>query len=82
MHVIINFLSMILWHICSKARTVEPEKHPLLANGPETTFIARQQILNKQDQMAAARELLSEHVPAATDMKMNNVFCVGYAEES
>jgi hypothetical protein len=38
-----------------KARTVEPEKQPLLANGTETshktnnrTSIARQQILNKQ----------------------------------
>jgi hypothetical protein len=36
-----------------KARTVEPEKQPLRANGCEThngtTSAARQQILNKQD---------------------------------
>jgi hypothetical protein len=25
-----------------KARTVEPEKHPLLANGSETTFVSGQ----------------------------------------
>jgi hypothetical protein len=25
-----------------KARTVEPEKHPLLANGSEATFVSRQ----------------------------------------
>jgi hypothetical protein len=36
-----------------KARTVEPEKQPLLANGSETTFVSRQQ--------------LGKHVPAATD---------------
>jgi hypothetical protein len=36
-----------------KARTVEPEKQPLLANGSETTFVARQR--------------LGKHVPAATD---------------
>jgi hypothetical protein len=33
-----------------KASTVEPEKCPLLANGPETTFASRQQ--------------LGKHVPA------------------
>jgi Na+/melibiose symporter-like transporter len=32
-----------------KAGTVEPEKQPLLANGSETTFIARQQVQNKWD---------------------------------
>jgi hypothetical protein len=36
-----------------KARTVEPEKQPLLANGSETTFISRQR--------------LGKHVTAATD---------------
>jgi hypothetical protein len=36
-----------------KARTVEPEKQPLLANGFETTFVSRQR--------------LGKHVPAATD---------------
>jgi hypothetical protein len=30
------------------ARTVEPEKQPLLANGSETTFISRQQPWNRQ----------------------------------
>jgi hypothetical protein len=52
-----------------KARTVEEEKLPLLANGLETTFVVyndgetdkgttsvgRQQIHNKQTQTAAAR---------------------------
>jgi hypothetical protein len=36
-----------------RARTVEPEKQPLLANGPETTFVSRQR--------------LGKDVPAAVD---------------
>jgi hypothetical protein len=36
-----------------KARTVEPEKPPLLMNGSETAFVSRQR--------------LGKHVPAATD---------------
>jgi hypothetical protein len=32
-----------------KARTVEPEKQPLLANGSEITFASRQQQRNKRD---------------------------------
>jgi hypothetical protein len=36
-----------------KARTVKPEKQPLLANGSETTFVSGQR--------------LGKHVPAATD---------------
>jgi hypothetical protein len=36
-----------------KARTVEPEKQPLLGNGYETTFIPRQR--------------LGKHVPATAD---------------
>jgi hypothetical protein len=36
-----------------KARTVEVEKEPLLANGPETTFVSRQRLGN--------------YIPAATD---------------
>jgi hypothetical protein len=36
-----------------KARTMEPEKQLLLANGSETTFVSRQR--------------LRKHVPAATD---------------
>jgi hypothetical protein len=36
-----------------KARTVEPEKQPLLTNGPETTFVSRQR--------------LGKHVPGVTD---------------
>jgi hypothetical protein len=63
------------------ARTVEPEKQPLLENGSETTLISRQrpptdkgttsvtrqQIRNKQEKKAAAREWLHKHVPTATD---------------
>jgi hypothetical protein len=37
-----------------KAKTMEREKQPLLANGFETTFVSRQR--------------LGKHVPAATDM--------------
>jgi hypothetical protein len=37
-----------------KARTVEPQKHPLFANGSETTFVSRQRL---------------KHIPAATDMQ-------------
>jgi hypothetical protein len=36
-----------------KARTVKPEKHPLQANGSETTSVSRQRLGN--------------HVPVATD---------------
>jgi hypothetical protein len=31
-----------------RARTVEPEKRPLLVNNSETTFVSRQQPQNKQ----------------------------------
>jgi hypothetical protein len=31
-----------------KARTVEPEKQPLLANGSETKFVSRQRPRNRQ----------------------------------
>jgi hypothetical protein len=43
-----------------KARTVEPEKHPLLVNGSETTLVSRQR--------------LGKHVPVATDTVGNGVF--------
>jgi hypothetical protein len=46
-------VSIIIVAYLLKARTVEPEKQPLLANGFETTFISRQR--------------LGKHVPAATD---------------
>jgi hypothetical protein len=36
-----------------KARTVEPYKQPLLANGYETSFVSRQ--------------MLGKHIPAATN---------------
>jgi hypothetical protein len=78
-----------------KARTAEPEKKPLQANGSEkhsflgngretdngTRPVARQQILDKQQQTAAAREQLGKQVPAATDTRMNGVVCAGHAEE-
>jgi hypothetical protein len=38
-----------------KARTMEPEKQPLLANGSETTFVSKQR--------------LGKHVPAVTDTR-------------
>jgi hypothetical protein len=64
-----------------EARTVEPEKPPLLVNGSETTFVsfnvretdngttpvAGQQILHKQEQGAVSRQRLGKHIPAATD---------------
>jgi hypothetical protein len=50
-HPNINPLSIAAYLL--KARTVEPEKQPLLVNGYKTTFISRQQ--------------LGKHVPAATD---------------
>jgi hypothetical protein len=43
-----NIVSYLL-----KARTVEPKKEPLLANGSETIFVSRQR--------------LGKHVPGATD---------------
>jgi hypothetical protein len=46
----------------------------------KTTFIARQQILNKQ-QMSAARNRLGKHVLAVMDMQQRNgVFYMGHAE--
>jgi hypothetical protein len=53
-----NFVAYLL-----KARTVAPEKQPLLANGAETTFVSRQR--------------LGKHVPAATDTHYNNIGTVG-----
>jgi hypothetical protein len=65
-----------------KARTVEPEKQPwnmFVGNGHKTAnrmmSVARQQILNKQEQMTTARERLSKHVPAATDMHVTDEWC-------
>jgi hypothetical protein len=62
-----------------KARTVEPEKQPLLANSSETTFVSRQR--------------LGKHVPAATgthatiEVLLETVFSTrsvqrGYKEDS
>jgi hypothetical protein len=45
--------SIVAYILKAKARTVEPEKQPLLANGSETAFVSRQR--------------LGKHVPAATD---------------
>jgi hypothetical protein len=72
-----------------KARTVEPEKQLLLTKGSETTegtdkgttSVDIQNILNSQEQMAAARKRLGKQVPAATEMRMNGVVCAGRAEE-
>jgi hypothetical protein len=61
------------------ARSVEPEKLPLLANGSETTFVSRQRI--------------GKHIPAATDthatieILLEMVFCtwsvqMGYKEDN
>jgi hypothetical protein len=46
-----------------------------------TTSIARQQIHNKQEYKADARERLGKYVPAATDTRMNGVVCPGRAKE-
>jgi uncharacterized protein VirK/YbjX len=40
------------------ARTVEPEKQPLLANDPETPFVSRQRPRNKQRTTLIARHQL------------------------
>jgi hypothetical protein len=57
------------------ARTVEPEKQPLLANGSEISFVSRQHILNKQEYAAAARERLGKPVLAATDTHATDERC-------
>jgi hypothetical protein len=44
-----------------KARSVEPEKQPLLAKGSETTFVSRQRV--------------GKHVPAATDTYVTEERC-------
>jgi hypothetical protein len=78
-----------------KVSNVEPEKQPLLANGSEqhsflgngretdngTTSVAREQILNKQEQTAASTERIGKRVPAATDTRMNGGVCAGRAEQ-
>jgi hypothetical protein len=58
---------------------VEPEKQPLLASGSETTFASRQR--PRKDNGTAAWGRLGEHVPAATDTRMNGVVYAGRAEE-
>jgi hypothetical protein len=62
-----------------EARTMQPEREPLLANGSEATYVSRKRPRNrhrndarckaedKQEQTAAARKWLGKHVPAATD---------------
>jgi hypothetical protein len=53
-----------------KARNVEPEKQPLLADGSEIIFVSRQ-----------TKERLGKHVTAATDSHATeNVFYVVRAE--
>jgi cytochrome c5 len=52
-----------------------------LGNGRETDngtkSVARQQIISKQEQTAAARERLGKHVPAATNThtKIKDIVC-------
>jgi hypothetical protein len=58
-----------------KARNVEPERRPLQAKGIETTSVSRQQILNKQEQTAVAKERLGKYVPAATDTHATEERC-------
>jgi hypothetical protein len=62
-----------------KARTAEPEKqHSFLGNGRETDngmSVARQQIINKQGQMAAAMERLDKRAPATTDKHATEEWC-------
>jgi hypothetical protein len=41
-HYVMNIVAYLL-----KAKTVEPEKQPLLANGSETIFVSRQRPQNK-----------------------------------
>jgi hypothetical protein len=47
----------------------------------ETISVARQQLINKHEFKAAAREQLGKHVPVATDARMNVVLYVGCAEQ-
>jgi hypothetical protein len=50
-----------------KARTVEPEKQTLLANGSETTFTARQRIHNEQyTRPLLGNAFTNKHVPTET----------------
>jgi hypothetical protein len=53
-----------------KARTVEAEKQPLLTNGSKTTFVVRQQIINKQVYTALlANTFTNERVPTTTNQQ-------------
>jgi hypothetical protein len=57
-----------------EARTVEPEKQPLLANGSETTFVSRQWI-GKRDPAAT-----DTHV--STEAPLEIVFCTRSVQKS
>jgi hypothetical protein len=59
-----NFTSQYAVAYLLKAKTVEPEKQPLLANGSETTFRFLATAAKQ------TRERLCKHVRAATDTKM------------
>jgi hypothetical protein len=44
-----------------KARTVEPEKEPLLAIGCETTFVSRQRPITERRPLLGSRFLISKN---------------------
>jgi hypothetical protein len=54
----VHFVAYLL-----KARTVEPEKQPLLANGSETTFVSRQRPRNTTERrpLLGSRLLISSN---------------------
>jgi hypothetical protein len=54
------FLSHIRNTYLLKARIVEQEKQPLLANGSETTFVSRQRPRNKGTTYVARQQILNE----------------------
>jgi hypothetical protein len=62
------------------------KQHSFLGNGRETdngtTSLAREQILNKQEQTTASIVRIGKHVPAANNTRMNGGVYEGSAEET
>jgi hypothetical protein len=63
------------------------KQYLFLGNDHKTDYgimsVARQQILNMQEEMVAARKRLGIRIPAKTVSitRMNSVVCAGHAEE-
>jgi hypothetical protein len=60
---------------CELSHLLTPSINCSLLTDNETTFVAKQRIINKHEYTAAASEQLSKHVPAATDTHATKEWC-------